>query len=161
MPAEAAIPAEFVAPRLYVSDATIERIAVLLQARPRGLVVICDEMAGLVANMGRYSKGSDREFWLEAWNGKHYVVERQGRPAVILDYLLVGLTGGFQPDKLARSFAGDDDGMHARFLFSWPHQAAFRRLLTTSLRSTRNSKTHFLVSSISRPVKETSLRPSQ
>ena len=58
MPAEAMTPAEFVAPRLYVSDATIERIAVLLQARPRGLVVICDEMAGLFAAITRARIGN-------------------------------------------------------------------------------------------------------
>jgi Protein of unknown function (DUF3987) len=34
--------------------------------------------------------------------------------------LLVGLIGGFQPDKLSRAFAGDEDGMYGRFLFGWP-----------------------------------------
>lgn len=128
MPPEAMPVGEFVPPRLYASDATIERLAVLLQARPRGMGMLVDELAGLFANMGRYSNGSDKEFWLEAWNGGHYVVERQGRPAVVLDRLLVGITGGFQPDKLARSFEGDDDGMYARILFAWPEEPEFRRL---------------------------------
>jgi Protein of unknown function (DUF3987) len=70
--------------------------------------------------MSRYSNGSDREFWLEAWNGKHFIVERMGRPPVAIDHLLIGITGGLQPDKLVRSFQGDDDGMYARVLFSWP-----------------------------------------
>jgi hypothetical protein len=74
--------------------------------------------------MRRYSSGQDNEFWLEAWNGKNFVVERQGRPPVVLDYLLVGITGGFQPDKLARAFEGDDDGMYARFFFAWPEEPA-------------------------------------
>ena len=43
-----------------------------------------------------------------------FVVERQGRPPVVLDYLLVGVIGSFQPDKLARAFEGDDDGIIAR-----------------------------------------------
>ena len=128
MPPQAMPPGEFVAPRLYASDATIERLAVLLQARPRGMVMICDELAGLFLNMGRYSNGSDREFWLETWNGGHHVVERQGRPAVTLDHLLIGMTGGFQPDKLARSFEGNDDGIYARMLFSWPQEPEFRHL---------------------------------
>jgi Protein of unknown function (DUF3987) len=72
--------------------------------------------------MKRYSSGQDNEFWLEAWNGKNFVVERQGRPPVVLDYLLVGIAGGFQPDKLARSFEGDDDGMYARLFFAWPEE---------------------------------------
>ena len=128
MPPEAVNPGEFVAPRLYASDATIERLAVLLQARPSGITMICDELAGLFLNMGRYSNGSDREFWLEAYNGGHYVVERQGRAPVALDHLLIGMTGGFQPDKLARSFEGDDDGLYARVLFGWPKEPEFRRL---------------------------------
>ena len=128
MPVEAMDPGLFVTPRLYVSEATIERHAVLLQARPRGMLLMSDELASLFLNMGRYSNGSDKEFWLEAWNGHHYVVERMGRPPVMIDHLLIGMTGGFQPDKLARSFEGDSDGMHARVLFAWPEEPAFHSL---------------------------------
>jgi hypothetical protein len=39
-----------------------------------------------------------------------------------------GMTGGFQPDKLARSFKGESDGMHARVLFAWPEEPAFHSL---------------------------------
>ena len=121
-PAGATEPGPFVAPRLCLSDSTIERLAVLLEARPQGLAFVADELARLFLNMKRYSNGQDNEFWLEAWNGKNFVVERQGRPPVVLDYLLVGVTGGFQPDKLARAFEGDDDGMYARFCFGWPEE---------------------------------------
>ena len=95
-----------------------------MQARPQGLAYVADELARLFLNMKRYSNGQDNEFWLEAWNGKVFVVERQGRPPVVLDYLLVGVTGGFQPDKLARAFESDDDGMYARFCFAWPAEPA-------------------------------------
>ena len=43
-PPEAEDLGPFVAPRLQVSDTTIERLAVLLKARPRGMLVICDEL---------------------------------------------------------------------------------------------------------------------
>jgi len=78
--------------------------------------------------MSRYTNGTDKEFWLEAWNGGQYVQERQSRAPVAVDYLLVGMTGGFQPDKLARSFAGDDDGMYGRILFAWPPEPDFKPL---------------------------------
>jgi hypothetical protein len=123
-PAEATERGPFVAPRLSLSDGTIERLAVLLEARPQGLAVVADELARLFLNMKRYSNGQDNEFWLEAWDAKHFVVERQGRPPVVLDYLLIGVIGGFQPDKLARAFEGDDDGMYARFCFGWPEEPA-------------------------------------
>jgi hypothetical protein len=42
MPAAAADPGPFVAPRLYVSNATIERLAALLQGRPQGMLMLSD-----------------------------------------------------------------------------------------------------------------------
>jgi Protein of unknown function (DUF3987)/Bifunctional DNA primase/polymerase, N-terminal len=128
LPPEAIVPAPFVVPRLYVSDATIERLAVLLTVRPRGMLHIGDELADLFLNMSRYSSGSDREFWLEAWNGGSFTVERMSREAITVDHLLVGLIGGFQPDKLARSFDGDHDGLYGRVLFAWPSEPPYRAL---------------------------------
>ena len=128
MPAAAADPGPFVAPRLYVSNATIERLPVLLQARPQGMLMLSDELAGLFLNMSRYSGGQDNEFWLEAWNGSAYTVERMGRPPIAVDHLLVGIVGGLQPDKLAQSFKGDLDGMYARVLFTWPVDPPYRPL---------------------------------
>src|SRR5215470_9396859 len=128
MPAAAADPGPFVAPRLYVSNATIERLAALLQARPQGMLMLSDELAGLFLNMSRYSGGQDNEFWLEAWDGGPYTVERVGRPPIVLRHLLIGVVGGLQPDKLARSFKGDLDGMYARILFTWPVDPSYRPL---------------------------------
>ncbi|MET4418277.1 DUF3987 domain-containing protein [Bradyrhizobium sp. RT3a] len=125
-PAEAQDVRPFVMPRLYVSDCTIERLAPLLEARPRGVIYVADELARLFMNLERYSGGSDRAFWLEAWDGNSFTVERLGRPPVILAHLLVGVVGGFQPDLLARSFAGDSDGIYSRFLYAWPPEAPFR-----------------------------------
>jgi hypothetical protein len=127
MPSEAIDPGNFIEPRLYATDPTIERLAPLLQARPRGMMLIRDELSGLFANMGRYSGGSDRPFWLEAWNGGRHVVERVSG-SIIVDHLLVGVIGSFQPDKLARAFAGDEDGMYSRFIYAWPLAPEYRPL---------------------------------
>jgi hypothetical protein len=119
---------KFVTPRLFVSDATIEKIGVLMQARPQGMLMLADELAGLFLNMSRYTTGQDNEFWLECWNGNPYVIERMARPSIVLDYLLVGMAGGLQPDKLAAAFQGDQDGMYARMLFAWPDEQPYRPL---------------------------------
>jgi Protein of unknown function (DUF3987) len=108
-------PEPFVAQRLWVADATVPKVAILVQARPRGLVVIVDELAGLFLALAR----GEREFWLQAWNGGAHIVERIGREPVAIEHLLVGLTGGLQPDKLERVFGGDEDGFYARILFAW------------------------------------------
>ena len=90
MPADAEVPDAFEAPRLFVSNATIEKLAVLLLARPQGMLLICDELAGLFLNMSRYSGGTDREFWLEAWNGNPHRVERLNRPPVDVEHVHQG-----------------------------------------------------------------------
>ena len=46
MPTEAIDPGNFIEPLLYATDPTIERLAALLKARPRGMVLIRDELAG-------------------------------------------------------------------------------------------------------------------
>ncbi len=127
MPIDAIDPGNFIEPRLYATDPTIERLATLLLARPRGMLLIRDELAGLFANMRRYSGGSDRPFWLEAWNGGRHVVERVSG-SITVKQLLVGVVGSFQPDKLARAFAGDEDGMYGRFLYAWPSAPDYRPL---------------------------------
>jgi hypothetical protein len=78
--------------------------------------------------MSRYSGGQDNEFWLEAWNGNPYLVERMGRPPISIDHLLVGVVGGLQPDKLSKSFKDDADGMYARVCFAWPADPPYREL---------------------------------
>ena len=55
-PAEAQDVRPFVVPRLYVSDCTIERLAPLLEARPRGVIYVADELARLFMNLERYSR---------------------------------------------------------------------------------------------------------
>jgi hypothetical protein len=62
-----------------------------------------------------------RPFYLEAWNGDKFIVERvDDDRSFVVPNLLVGVIGGFQPDKLARAFSGDEDGMYGRFLYGWP-----------------------------------------
>jgi hypothetical protein len=127
MPLEAIDPGDFVSPRLYATDPTIERLASLLRVKPRGMMLLRDELSGLFSNMARYSGGSDRPFWLEAWNGGRHVIERVSG-SIVLEHNLVGIVGGFQPDKLARAFTGDEDGMYARFLYGWPSSPDYRPL---------------------------------
>ena len=121
MPEAAVDPGKYVPIRLIVNDGTIERLAELLQARPQGIVLVRDELAGLFLNMQRYSRGQDDEFWLESWNGEPYTVERMER-MLSVDHLLIGVVGGMQPDKLVASFEGDHDGKYARVLFAWPDE---------------------------------------
>jgi uncharacterized protein DUF3987 len=80
---------------------------------------IRDELAGAFASMKQ--QPSAREFYLESWDGKKHIVERvDDDRSIVVPNLLLGVIGGFQPDRLARAFAGDEDGLYARFCYGWP-----------------------------------------
>lgn len=115
-------------PRLVVSDATVERLGAILARQPRGTLQMRDELAGWLEGMQRYSKSSDRPFWLEAFGGRGFTVERMGREPLTIDRLAIGVVGGIQPDRLkSLLFKADDDGLLARFLPIWPEPAPVKR----------------------------------
>jgi len=115
-------------PRLVVNDGTIERLGAILAEQPRGTLQMRDELAGWLEGMTRYTGGSDRPFWLEAFGGRGYTVERMGRDPLTVERLSIGVLGGIQPDRLkSLLFKSDDDGLLARFLPIWPEPAPLRR----------------------------------
>jgi Protein of unknown function (DUF3987) len=126
-PPDAEDPGQFVEPRLYTTDITVERMAMLLQARPQSMLLLTDELAGWLHNMRRYTGGDDTQFWLMAWDGKPYSVERVGRPSFKLARLLVGVVGGLQPGKLRDAFKADD-GFYARPLYAWLNMPTYSPL---------------------------------
>jgi hypothetical protein len=123
-PIEAAEPQ---APRLRQHDVTIEKIAELLGgAAPKGLLIIRDELAGWIAGMNAYHAGG-RAFWIEAYGGRPYRVERKMHPEpIVIPRLAVAVYGGTQPDRLARLKRDGDDGLLGRLLWLWPEPIPFR-----------------------------------
>lgn len=116
-------------PRLVLNDCTIERMAHLLGQQPRGVLQFRDELSGWLLGMERYAGGgSDRPFWLEAYGGRGFTVERMGRPPLTVDRLSIGVMGGIQPDRLKTLlFKSDDDGLLARFVPIWPEPVPVQR----------------------------------
>ncbi len=120
-------PPEPQCPRLRQNDVTIERVATLLAAAaPKGLLVVRDELAGWFKGMNVYNE-SGRAFWIEAYGGRPYRVERQKHPQPIdIPRLAVAVTGGTQPDKLVEMMKEADDGLLARICWVWPERVPFR-----------------------------------
>lgn len=82
-PPQGDAPVEPQAPRLKQSDVTIERVATLLaSASPKGLLIVRDELAGWLVGMNAYNEAG-RAFWIEAYGGRPYRVERQKHPQPI------------------------------------------------------------------------------
>jgi hypothetical protein len=125
MPVDAEDPDPPARRRLFSTDPTVEKAARLAHANPRGLLLVRDVLAGWIGGMDRYSRGngSDRAFWLQAYGGRHWTPDRvkDGERDIIVPHLLWGVCGGIQPDRIAsRLLIGDDDGLAARFVYSWP-----------------------------------------
>lgn len=116
-----------VSPRLVSNDATIERVAELLAcAAPKGLLMVRDELAGWFKGMNSYNSGS-RPFWIEAYGGRPYKVDRISRPeSIAIPRLVVGWHGGIQPARLAEVMSGPDDGLLSRWCWFWPDPIRFK-----------------------------------
>jgi hypothetical protein len=86
---------------------------------PDGALCMQDELAGWFGSMDKYSggKGGDRGFWLQAYNGGSYHVQRIARGFVKIDNLSISLVGGIQPDPIRKISADSvDDGLVQRIL---------------------------------------------
>lgn len=111
--------------RFAVRENTTQRLARMMAANPRGLLLFRDELAGWLGAMDRYDsgKGADRAFWLEAYGGRRYSVDtmKEGDNAPMIDHLTIGLIGALTVDKGRAAMAeADNDGLAARFLHVWP-----------------------------------------
>ena len=55
--------------RYRTNDTTVEKLGELLRDNPAGLLVLLDELVGLIATWDREGREAERSFFLEAWNG--------------------------------------------------------------------------------------------
>ena len=79
-PSEAGFDQPFVPSQIVVADATMEALADVVSGNPRGVILWRDELTAWLANLGRYSGGTDRAHWLEAWAAAGITVNRRSRP---------------------------------------------------------------------------------
>jgi hypothetical protein len=128
MPDAAAEPAEPCRRRTIVQDATPEAVGAILAGNPMGTLHFRDELAGWLTSFDRYAPGG-REFWLEAYGGRPFVIDRKGtKEPLVIPFNGVSVLGGIQPAKLADALLSSvDDGLVARFIWAWPDKVAFRR----------------------------------
>lgn len=107
--------------RYKTNDTTVEKLGELLREIPAGLLVLRDELVGLIATWEREGREGERAFFLEAWNGNQsFDTDRIGRGHISILNLCVSIFGGIQPDKLTvyleqATHALANDGMLQRF----------------------------------------------
>jgi hypothetical protein len=107
--------------RYKTNDCTIERLGELERDNPNGVLVLRDELIGLLASLDKEGREGDRAFYLEGFNGTgSYDTDRIMRGNIYIENHCVSVFGGIQPDKLiayleqANSGLGND-GLLQRF----------------------------------------------
>lgn len=107
-------------PLLYVGDATIEAYIQKHSQNLRGVAIILPELAGLIANSGKYNKGSDIEKYLSAFSYEDISATRKGvgSSSSLYDPFLT-IFGGIQPEILTSLMTDSlvGNGFWDRFLF--------------------------------------------
>lgn len=112
--------------RQIVSDVTCEKLAVLLQDNPMGLLLVRDELAAWIGSFDRYSsggKGSDAPAWLSFYDAKPVLIDRKHTAgSIYVARSSVSVLGGIQPGTLRRLFgvAERESGLLARILLVQP-----------------------------------------
>ncbi len=114
------------AERSIVSDTTVEALAPILLANPRGLLLARDELAGWIGSFDRYAgkAGADSANWLSMFNAESIIVDRKtGVPRTIhVPQAAVCVSGGIQPAILQRALGQEhrESGLAARLLLTCP-----------------------------------------
>jgi hypothetical protein len=120
------------AERFIVSDTTVEALAPILLANPRGLLLARDELAGWIGSFDRYAgkgkAGADSANWLSMFNAESIIVDRKtGIPRTIhVPRAAVCVSGGIQPAILQRALGLEhrESGLAARLLLTCPPRKA-------------------------------------
>lgn len=103
--------------RYFTNDCTFEILGEILRDNPRGVLILHDELMGLLEGFNRPGREGERPFYLSAWTGiDSHRVDRIGRGEVFIPRLAASLFGGIQPAKLEQyMYCSEDDGFLQRF----------------------------------------------
>lgn len=125
-----------VSAQIVLGNTTPEAIFQIMSESNIRQLLYADEAASIFRNFGRYSKGSDSEYFLSFWSGKTVIVNRKTQAPIIIRDSFLTLTGTIQPDVLKDLFKkGIDDGFQDRILFVNPDSVTRRGLSQAKLDS--------------------------
>jgi putative DNA primase/helicase len=114
--------------RLITSDASYEKLHVLMKDNPAGFLLALDESTGWLVRLSRPEYAGERAFALSCWAGKtSHIVDRIGRGTIVVPHCCLSVLGAITPERL-RSYLSQSsldsptsDGLMQRFgLAIWP-----------------------------------------
>ena len=112
-------------PRLFVDDATPEKIGAVLAEQKERITLASDEGTAFQQMCGLYSKNGQANVgvYLKAHDGGHYIVDRMVRESIHLEQPLMTVALAIQPTVI-RELAKRPDlrqrGLWGRFVYSFP-----------------------------------------
>nr|MBO0660058.1 DUF3987 domain-containing protein [Acinetobacter baumannii] len=119
--------------RYFTNDSSPEALADLERSNPNGILVIRDELIGLLSSLDQNDTDTGRAFYLEGWNGTgSYQFDRITRGSGHIQNHCLSVLGGIQPDKLMsyleKTIHGmGNDGLLQRFqLLIYPDLAQWQ-----------------------------------
>ena len=123
-----AMPAEPMARRFTVNDATVEKLGELMTQNTWGTLSYRDELYGLLTGLDKQEQEGSRAFYLQSYDGNQgYTFDRIGRGTVHIPRVCLAMIGGIQPGRVQEYVRGavaggsTDDGQLQRFgLAVWP-----------------------------------------
>ena len=151
--------------RTWTSNATMESLARLLQANSRGILMYQDELTAWVRSMNQYrqGKGADKEFFLSAWNGQSYIMDRVSleHGPLQLNQPFLAIVGAITPDMLGDldPAAGHADGFLPRILFGWA-KSLTPQWSDTTIQETTHQKMRALYSQLAGVVYNPQVGPT-
>lgn len=113
-----------------MSDVTVESLADLLEANPKGLMLTAEELSGWLGNFGRYAKGGGQSAeaarWLICYDAGTIEVDRKSgdKRSTFVSDAAVCVTGTIQPGTLNRVIGVEhrENGLLPRMLLAYPPQ---------------------------------------
>lgn len=98
--------------RYFTNDSSPEALADLERSNPNGILVIRDELIGLLSSLDQNDTDTGRAFYLEGWNGTgSYQFDRITRGSGYIQNHCLSVLGGIQPDKLMSYLEKTINGM--------------------------------------------------
>jgi len=106
---------------IRLDDVTTQAAAEVAAQNEKGLILIKDELSGLLSRMGQ---SGGEPFWLKAYGARSETVRRKGKRPITVKNLSISMLGGAQPGTL-RSFLDTTEhrGFAARWLYIFPRSS--------------------------------------
>ncbi|MBV5342840.1 DUF3987 domain-containing protein [bacterium] len=103
-------------------DSTPEAMAQALEAHPRGITILREELHGWFLDFGKYTKSGEQQNMLSSWSQQVYKTKRVGRKGEFIKKPNINVYGGIQTGLLTE-MAKDNrsvNGFLQRFCFVFP-----------------------------------------